>query len=32
MAALHKGTDREFECHKTITPEMVFNQIKKWFK
>jgi autotransporter strand-loop-strand O-heptosyltransferase len=29
---LHKGTDREFECHKTITPEMVFNQIKNWFK
>jgi autotransporter strand-loop-strand O-heptosyltransferase len=27
---LHKDTSREFECHKTITPEMVFNQIKKW--
>lgn len=26
----HKGTEREFECHKSITPEMVFNKIKKW--
>jgi autotransporter strand-loop-strand O-heptosyltransferase len=26
----HKGTDRQFECHTTITPEMVFEQIKKW--
>jgi autotransporter strand-loop-strand O-heptosyltransferase len=27
---LHKDTEREFECHKSITPEMVFDQIKKW--
>jgi len=27
---LHKGTDKQFECHTSITPEMVFNQIKKW--
>lgn len=27
---LHKDTQREFECHKTISPEMVFDQIKKW--
>ena len=26
----HKGTEKEFECHKSITPEMVFNKIKKW--
>jgi len=26
----HKGTEREFECHKSITPETVFNEIKKW--
>jgi autotransporter strand-loop-strand O-heptosyltransferase len=26
----HKGTEKEFECHKSITPEMVFNEIKKW--
>ena len=26
----HKDTIREFECHKSITPEMVFNEIKKW--
>lgn len=25
---LHKGTDRQFECHKSITPEMVINNIK----
>jgi autotransporter strand-loop-strand O-heptosyltransferase len=24
----HKGTDRQFECHKSITPEMVINQIQ----
>jgi len=29
---LHKDTDREFECHKTITPQMVFDQIKHWLK
>ncbi len=23
-----KGTDRQFECHKSITPEMVINQIQ----
>jgi autotransporter strand-loop-strand O-heptosyltransferase len=25
---LHKGTDRQFECSKTITSEMVINEIK----
>lgn len=25
---IHKGTDRQFECHKTITSEMVINQIQ----
>jgi len=25
----HKKTSREFECHKSITPQMVFNQIKE---
>jgi len=24
----HKGTDRQFECHKSITPEMVINKIQ----
>jgi hypothetical protein len=27
---LHKGTDREFECHKSITPSMVMEKIKMW--
>jgi autotransporter strand-loop-strand O-heptosyltransferase len=26
----HKGTERQFECHTSITPEMVFNEIKGW--
>ena len=26
----HENTEREFECHKSITPEMVFEQIKDW--
>jgi autotransporter strand-loop-strand O-heptosyltransferase len=26
----HKGTDRQFECHTSITPEMVLNEIKEW--
>lgn len=26
---VHKGTDRQFECHKEITPEMVITEIKK---
>lgn len=26
---VHKGTDRQFECHKEITPEMVIEEIKK---
>lgn len=26
---VHKGTDRQFECQKSITPEMVIEQIKK---
>jgi autotransporter strand-loop-strand O-heptosyltransferase len=25
---VHKGTKRQFECHKTITPKMVIDQIK----
>ena len=25
---VHKGTDRQFECHKSITPEMVITQIQ----
>jgi autotransporter strand-loop-strand O-heptosyltransferase len=24
----HKGTERQFECHKSITPEMVINKIQ----
>ena len=28
----HKGTERQFECHKSITPEMVINQIKHLLK
>jgi autotransporter strand-loop-strand O-heptosyltransferase len=28
----HKGTDRQFECHTSITPEMVFDKIKFWLK
>lgn len=26
----HKDTDRQFECHKEISSEMVFEKIKKW--
>jgi autotransporter strand-loop-strand O-heptosyltransferase len=26
---VHKDTDRQFECHKEITPEMVIKEIKK---
>ena len=26
---VHKGTDRQFECHTQITPEMVITEIKK---
>jgi len=26
----HKGTERQFECHKSITPQMVMEQINKW--
>ena len=26
---VHKGTERQFECHKEITPEMVTEEIKK---
>lgn len=26
----HKDTERQFECHTSITPEMVFNEIKEW--
>jgi autotransporter strand-loop-strand O-heptosyltransferase len=28
----HKGTERQFECHKSITPEMVINQIQHLLK
>jgi autotransporter strand-loop-strand O-heptosyltransferase len=28
----HKGTNRQFECHTSITPQQVFNEIKKWMK
>ena len=27
---LHKNTEREFECHTSITPSMVFDEIKEW--
>lgn len=26
----HKGTSREFECHKSIKPQYVYEQIKQW--
>jgi hypothetical protein len=26
----HKGTERQFECHTSITPEMVLTEIKDW--
>lgn len=26
----HKGTDRQFECHTSITPEMVYKEIQEW--
>lgn len=26
----HQGTDRQFECHTSITPERVFNEVKEW--
>ena len=26
----HKGTERQFECHTAITPEMVYKEIKEW--
>ena len=26
----HKDTERQFECHTSITPDMVFNEIKDW--
>jgi autotransporter strand-loop-strand O-heptosyltransferase len=29
---VHKGTERQFECHKSITPEMVINQIQHLIK
>lgn len=28
----HKDTNRQFECHTSITPEQVFNEVKKWIK
>lgn len=29
---VHKGTEREFECSKSITPDHVFNNIQRWIK
>jgi autotransporter strand-loop-strand O-heptosyltransferase len=29
---LHKDTERQFECHTSITPQMVYNEIKDWIK
>lgn len=29
---LHKGTNRQFECHTSITPDKVFNLIEPWIK
>ena len=29
---LHKNTKRQFECHYSITPEYVYEKIKKWLK
>jgi hypothetical protein len=29
---VHKGTDRQFECQKSITPNMVIDEIKKLLK
>lgn len=26
----HKNTNRQFECHTSITPEMVYEEIKEW--
>jgi autotransporter strand-loop-strand O-heptosyltransferase len=26
----HRDTDRQFECHTSITPKQVFNEIKEW--
>jgi autotransporter strand-loop-strand O-heptosyltransferase len=26
----HKGTEKQFECHTSITPEMVLENIKHW--
>lgn len=28
----HKGTEREFECSKSITPDHVFENIQKWLE
>jgi len=28
----HRDTERQFECHTSITPEMVFDEIKDWIK
>ena len=28
----HQNTNRQFECHTSITPEHVFSEIKKWIK
>ena len=28
----HKDTNKQFECHTSITPEQVFNEIKKWIE
>ena len=26
----HQNTSRQFECHTSITPQQVFNEIKEW--
>jgi autotransporter strand-loop-strand O-heptosyltransferase len=28
----HQNTNRQFECHTSITPEQVFGRIKKWIE
>jgi len=28
----HRNTERQFECHKSITPQMVFDNIKDWLE
>ena len=30
MKRTNPDTDREFECHKAITPEKVFETLREW--